>query len=85
LLTEANLCNRPMFKIEDRKVMVQRVHAALLADPDCRYDFKGLWQYTPEEFGNWAARQHFLQVSMSYTTAESLVVDVPLEPVSAQE
>jgi hypothetical protein len=89
-VSEANLLNAPTFKISDRKVIVNRVHEALLADPDCRYDFKGMWLPTHAELGNWEARQHCLVVSQSYTPAEpdspsSLVVDVALEPVSAQE
>lgn len=54
----SNLLEAPKFKIEDRKQILERVHEALIASPDCRLDFRGPWKkLTPSEADNWEARQ----------------------------
>jgi hypothetical protein len=67
-----NLLLCPTFKIEDRRAIVRRVLDALLADPECRYTFgRSEWkQLTPDEEGNWIARQHFTTVSLSYRESD---------------
>ena len=62
-----NILDAPTFKISDRKLLVARVHGALLLDPDCRYVVAGGWKsLSHDEYGNWEARQHFLKVSLSF-------------------
>lgn len=75
-----NIFDAPTFKLSDRKALVSRVHAALIADPNCRFDFKGPFRApTADEFGNWEARQHFLKVSLAFP------VDKPLEALGTEE
>lgn len=86
----ANLLNSPTFKIEDRRILAERILNALLADPSCRCDFKGQWkQPTADEESNWISRQFFVQLKQSFpVTAESdspLPVDAPLESLGTQE
>ena len=74
-----NILDAPTFKISDRKVLVARVHGALLLNPDCRYVVAGGWKsLNHDEYGNWEARQHFLNVSLSFP------VDKPLETLGTE-
>ena len=69
-MSDANLLTCPMYKIEDRKAIVVRVLDALLAGPDCRYDFKGPWKkLTPDEQANWDARQSLVQIKQTFPMA----------------
>ena len=52
-----NLLDCPMHQIADRKVILQRVYDALLADPDAALDFKGGHRSTADELANWETRQ----------------------------
>jgi hypothetical protein len=55
-----NLFNAPMHKIEDRRVLLQRVYDALVQDADARLNFRGNWvKLTTDETANWIAREHF--------------------------
>jgi len=75
-----NLFDAPTFKIADRKLLVSRVHAQLLLDPDCRYPVRGGWMaLSHDEYGNWEARQHFLNVSLTF------LVDRTLVPLSTEQ
>lgn len=58
-----NILDAPVHKIEDRRALAQRVFDRLLDDPDAQLDFKGAWKkLSPDEQGNWEARQHFANV-----------------------
>ncbi len=64
-----NLDKAPTHKIEDRKAILLRVLDALLADPDCRYTFSGIWRITADETANWEARQTISQLSQTFKVA----------------
>lgn len=64
-----NLDKAPTHKIEDRKAILLRVLDALLADPDCRYDFRGFYRQTADETANWEARQTISQLSQTFKVA----------------
>ena len=75
-----NILDAPTFKLSDRKLLVARVHGALLLNPDCRFPVAGGWRnLSHDEYGNWEARQHFLKVSLTFP------VDKPLETLSAEK
>lgn len=61
-----NLLDCPMYRLEDRRTIAKRALAALLDDPDCRYKVAPTWQkLTPDQLGNWEAREHFVHVLRS--------------------
>jgi hypothetical protein len=77
-----NIADAPIFKIEDRRALAQRVFDHLFADPSAVLDFKGGWKKpTPDEIGNWAARQHFARLLYDMQPKTSPLLDntVPVE------
>jgi hypothetical protein len=84
-----NLLDQSVFKIADRRDMCQRVLDALLADPDCRYTFKPYRRPTPDEEGNWIARNLMVDAIDSYPVAPAPapdgVAEVPPEHVEPVE
>lgn len=66
-MSHSNVADAPMFKITDRDILRKRILGALLADPDCRYTFRGDWKpLTADEQANWDAR-----TSLSGSTAST--------------
>lgn len=53
----SNILLAPTHKISERRAILFRVLDALLADPNCRYDFRGLYKVSADEEINWQARQ----------------------------
>ena len=80
-----NLLTCPTYKIEDRKTILNQVLDALLADPDCRYEFKGEWkQLTAGEQANWDARQSLTQIKQTFP-ASAFPVDGSTIPISPEQ
>ena len=66
------------FKLEDRRKIALRVLGALLLDPDCRFDFRGIWvNLTIAEQANWDARQTLVDIIDAFP--------VPADPFSQIE
>jgi hypothetical protein len=61
-----NLLSAPMYKIEDRVTIIERVLQALLADPNCKYIFR-VKEFTPDEQSNWDARQEMVRARNEYS------------------
>ena len=53
----SNILLAPTHKISERRAILFRTLDALLADPDCRYDFWGLYKVSADEEVNWQARE----------------------------
>ena len=83
---QGNLLSCPMFKIEDRKIMVTRVLDALLADPDCRYNLgRGTWrQMTADETANWEARELLVQIKRTFPVSTDVPPPAEVEPLDGE-
>ena len=72
-MRDANLLECSTYKIEDRNVIVKRVLAALLADPACRYGFRGPWaKLTDDEQANWESRELLASIQRSFPVSDIL-------------
>jgi hypothetical protein len=76
----ANLLEHPTYKIEDRRRILLRILAALLADPDCRYDFKSAWKYVEDEHANWDARESVIRLLRTFPVPTDNPPPAEIEP-----
>jgi hypothetical protein len=84
----SNILESKTHKISDRRQILLRVLGALLLDPACRYFFRGEWKpLSADEQANWEARTFIQECLEDFPSVppSALPVDLPLEPLSAQD
>lgn len=66
----ANILDSPTYKLEDRRTILERVHQALLDNPDCYHSVRGGWKaLTPDETANWEARESIMALKRTFKVA----------------